>query len=555
MCLIGAAAGESSLLQLMESDTPSVPSGWTSVGPTPRQQKIELHFAVKQRNVEQLHDALMQVSTPSSPDYGMHLSKENVHKLTAPNPEHIAAVVSFLTSHGAEVSMQTENSDMIAATVPVEVAERILSAKYVEMAHEKSGVTVHRTPDGYSLPLHVAAAVDFVSPTVHIPGVRRFPELLQSPNATFGDLNTPTNLRKLYNVGDAEGKAPKNKQAVTAFLKQYYSQADLASWWKQYCKGLTCGKGLPTLIGDATTGSAGIEAMLDIETITGVAGNIDSEFWGFGGNSPDNPENEPFMKWLTKLSQTSDADVPKLFSTSYGEDESSWSLPAATRLNTEFMKAGARGISLLYASGDEGANCKSDKYVPEGPGSSPYVTAVGGTQPADGFPNPGSESAIGLSSGGFSGYWAMPDWQKTAVNQYLSQSGLPKKSLGYNTSGRAYPDIAAQATNFCVNPGGCGVAGTSCASPTAGALFSLLNDLRLQNGKSSLGFLNPLIYSNAAAFNDITTGSSSGCLFSEGWPAKTGWDAVTGVGTPDYGKLAKVIAELPSGKAQTTIVV
>merc|ERR1712151_767821 len=198
-------------------------------------------------------------------------------------------------------------------------------------------------------------------------------------------------------------------------------------------------------------------------------------------------------KWLTQMGKTSDADVPKIFSTSYGEDESSWSFAAAQRLNTEFMKAGARGISLLYASGDEGSNCKGGKFVAETPGSSPYVTAVGGTQPASGFPSPGSESAIGLSSGGFSNYWAQPDWQKDAVAKYLTQSGLPKKSVGYNISGRAYPDIAAQATNFCVTPGGCGVAGTSCASPTAAAIFSLLSDVRLQNGQSTLGFINPFI--------------------------------------------------------------
>merc|ERR1712054_499809 len=120
---------------------------------------------------------------------------------------------------------------------------------------------------------------------------------------------------------------------------------------------------------------------------------------------------------------------------------------AATRLNTEFMKAGTRGITLLYASGDEGSNCKDGKFVAETPGSSPYVTAVGGTQPAHGFPSPGSESAIGLSSGGFSDYWPTPQWQKDAVAQYLSMSGLPDKSKGYNVSGRAYPDISAQATN------------------------------------------------------------------------------------------------------------
>merc|ERR1712070_600051 len=99
-----------------------------------------------------------------------------------------------------------------------------------------------------------------------------------------------------------------------------------------------------------------------------------------------------------------------------------------------------------------------------------------------------------------------------------------------------------------------GVAGTSCASPTAGGIVALLNDVRMQAGQSSLGFLNPLIYENAAAFNDITTGSGQGCSFSGGgWPAKEGWDAVTGVGTPDYAKLAKVVADLPAGRMSRSV--
>merc|ERR1712048_1393100 len=115
------------------------------------------------------------------------------------------------------------------------------------------------------------------------------------------------------------------------------------------------------------------------------------------------------------------------------------------------------------------------------------------------------------------------------------------------TSGRAYPDIAAQATNFVVVAGvpTPGVAGTSCASPTAAGVFALLNDLRLQQGKSTLGFLNPFIYENVAAFNDITAGGGSG------WPPKKGWDAVTGVGTPDYEKLAAAVAKLPAGRSPT----
>lgn len=524
----------------------AVKSGaWTVTGPTPRGQKIELLFAVKQQNVQKLHDVLMLTSDPESRLYGHHLSAAAVNNMTRPAQSHITAVMEFLKLHGIEGRAATPNLDMITAIVPVETAEKMLSTDYVRYEHSKTGVSVHRTLKDYSLPAEVMAAVDFVAPTTHLPGVSQPKK--RTNLGSESDNNVPKNLRQLYSVGDAVGKASSNKQAVTAFLGQFYDESALKQFYNEYCSGIECGKGMPKLIGDATTGSAGVESMLDIEYITGVGGNIETEFWGFAGKSPDNPENEPFMKWLAAVSNTSDAEVPLVFSTSYGEDESSWSYPAAQRLNTEFMKIGARGISLLFASGDSGASCKDGKFHPNMPASSPYVTAVGGTKPASGFPSPGSESAIGLSSGGFSDYWPMPEWQKDAVKAYLQQPGLPPSSRGYNVSGRAFPDIAAQATNFCVTPFGCGVAGTSCASPTAAGIVGLLNDLRLQRGKSSLGFLNPLLYSKAAdALTDITSGASEGCGFlSKGWPATKGWDAVTGLGTPDYAKLASLALSLP----------
>jgi len=537
-------------------------SAWKLGSRASPDQTIELTFAVKQQGKQDLHDALMRVSKPSSPDYGQHLSNDEVHRMTAPDPAHVDAVMSLIRSHGGEPVAATPNSDMISVKVSIEVAERMLSAKYHTHLHESSGVEVSRVVEGYTLPEEVALAVDFVSPTVHFPGVARptqDPQLGSSADGGFGQVNSPKNLRELYNI-DREGSAAGNKQAVTAFLEQGYSQPDLAKFWKANCDSITCGKGDVTLVGDATTGH-GTESMLDIETITGISGNVETEFWGFSGRSPDNSANEPFMKWLQEMSNTADDSIPKIFSTSYGEDESSWSLEAATRLNVEFQKAGARGISLLYAAGDEGSNCKGGVFVPEGPGSSPYVTSVGGTKPASGWPAPGGETAVGLSSGGFSNYWEMPEWQKDAVANYLTQDGLPDQSQRqYNTSGRAYPDISAQASGYTVYDHGIpmpGVAGTSCASPAAGGIFGLLNDVRLQAGQSSLGFLNPMIYENAAAFNDITTGVNNGCgLFSSnGWPAKEGWDAVTGVGTPDFGKLAQVVTGLPTGKSSRSVVV
>eukprot|EP00929_Paragymnodinium_shiwhaense_P003890 TRINITY_DN1045_c0_g1_i2.p1 TRINITY_DN1045_c0_g1~~TRINITY_DN1045_c0_g1_i2.p1 ORF type:complete len:601 (-),score=132.18 TRINITY_DN1045_c0_g1_i2:405-2129(-) len=545
--------GDAASVQL-ESESPSLRPEWRVVASTPRDTMIDLTFAIKQQGLQELHDTLMAVSMPDSPRYGAHLSNDEVQRLTAPKPEHFKAVLDFLVSHGVKVSDATPNGDLISVSVPVETAEKMLSAKYMQVKHGRTGQEVTRTPGGYSLPEDVAKAIDFVSPTMHIPGVAKPVLGEQKGNAELGDseFNSPKNLRELYSVGSVEGKAANNKQAVTAFLDQQYELNSLQKFWDKFCSGITCGKGQPKLVGDETTGTPGVEAMLDIETITGVAGNVESEFWGFSGNSPDNPQNEPFMKWLTLLSKTSDADVPKIFSSSYGEDEGSWSYSAAQRLNVEFQKAGVRGISLLYAAGDEGANCKEGKFVPEGPGSSPYVTAVGGTSQTDCWPSPKCEKAIGLGSGGFSNYWPMPDYQKEAVANYLKQSDLPDPKFGYNTSGRAYPDISAQASNYYVYADGPepGVAGTSCATPAASGIFALLNDLRLQNGKSTLGFLNPLVYKYASAFNDVTTGSNDGGSCGEGWPATKGWDAATGVGTPNYAELVKAVSNLPAGKGK-----
>ena len=52
--------------------------------------------------------------------------------------------------------------------------------------------------------------------------------------------------------------------------------------------------------------------------------------------------------------------------------------------------------------------------------------------------------------------------------------------------------------------------GTSAATPVTAAVFAKLNDIRFKAGKPSLGFLNPFIYKNNKAFNDVTTGCNNG---------------------------------------------
>jgi tripeptidyl-peptidase-1 len=500
------------------------PAGWSSKGRAARDQLLELTFAVKQANTVQLTAALMTAADPDSPSYGEWLSNEAVHALVKPARESTDAVRSFLVEHGLAADCATPNCDFITSSVTVVQAEALLGAEYQAFEHT-SGHVVHRTPS-YRLPAEVAAHVDFVSPTVQLSAVRArpmAPEQLAAGDGAGG--NTPDSLRKLYNATGVTGAASKKtKQAVTAFLKQLYSASDIAKFYKKLWPSGSAAA--VKQVGDAKPGRGGIESMLDIEYSTAMGGAVATEFWGFTGTAPDNKENEPFLKWLTTVASTADADVPQLFSTSYGEDEDSVTPAYANRIVIEFQKCGARGISLLFASGDSGAARDSGGchktgpiFNPQWPAGSPWVTGVGATEPYRGpdadaaVGDSTAESAAGLSSGGFSARWRRAAWQDAAVAAYLASPECPDKSY-FNATGAGFPDISAQGVDFAVFADGSmndGVSGTSCAAPTAAGVISLVNDHRLANGKKALGFLNPLIYKSPAGFNDITTGAGGGC--------------------------------------------
>ena len=71
-----------------------------------------------------------------------------------------------------------------------------------------------------------------------------------------------------------------------------------------------------------------------------------------------------------------------------------------------------------------------------------------------------------------------------------------------------------------------------------------MNDARIAAGKSPMGFLNPFIYQNPTIFTDITSGNNPGCG-TDGFEALTGWDPVTGHGTPNYPAMVAAALALP----------
>ena len=226
-----------------------------------------------------------------------------------------------------------------------------------------------------------------------------------------------------------------------------------------------------------------------------------------------------------------------------------------------FAQLGARGVSVLFSSGDSGVGdaCVSNdgknttEFQPQFPAACPFLTSVGGTRYIE------PEVAIYFSGGGFSRIFPRPSYQNHAVKEYLKILGSKNKGF-FNPEGRGFPDVAAQAYRFRVVDQGreARFQGTSCSSPTFAAIAALLNSARLSSGLPPLGFLNPFIYSTGRhALNDITLGGSTGCdgnasfhgqpngspiIPYASWNATKGWDPVTGYGTPNFGKLLKQVS-------------
>ncbi|KNC49838.1 uncharacterized protein AMSG_11940 [Thecamonas trahens ATCC 50062] len=352
----------------------------------------------------------------------------------------------------------------------------------------------------------------------------------------------PHVLRKQYGVDETMGNAsPKTTQAVAQFLKQYMSKADLDEFFlifADYAIGTH-----PTIRGP-NHAPPGTEATLDIQYIMSVAAKVNTTFWSTGGTHAN---QEPFLEWLGDVA--ADPAPPMTFSVSYGDVEASIEPSYVLAVNAELAKLGARGVSVLFASGDSGVGCDAagTAFSPTFPAGTPWVTAVGGTRLTD-----KGEVVNGLSTGGFSNIFPRPDYQAAAVAHYLGSSGvkLPPASY-YNATSRGFPDVAALSSGFSIVldfvplPGM--IAGTSCAAPTFSAVVSLLNDARLAAGKPPLGFLNPFLYQTAAScgsecFFDVVEGGNpdqAGGCDGQCFFAAPGWDPTTGLGTPKYAGLVK----------------
>jgi tripeptidyl-peptidase-1 len=287
---------------------------------------------------------------------------------------------------------------------------------------------------------------------------------------------------------------------------------------------------------------------------------IDGSYCSYdGGNSPlDPPYPDPQAGGYKGALQCGVYKPTNVISISYGGQEADLPASYQTRQCHEYMKLGMQGVSIVLASGDSGVagpagddnadGCLGTGQIfsPDFPATCPYLTTVGATYlPPNGNVFKDEETAVtrfgsgggkqaGLNvklnyhwpSSGFSNIFEIPSYQAAAVSNYLTNHPPPYTSYSttddadigagggvYNRNGRGYPDVSAIGDNVLIFNMGAPtlIGGTSAAAPVFASILTRINDERLKAGKSTVGFVNPILYAHPGAFHDITTGNNPGC--------------------------------------------
>ena len=541
---------------------------------------------------EKLSELMYAVSDPDHARYGQHLSLDEISGLVKPTDETAELVREWLHEHVAPEHVESSPAgDFLSFTVPISKIEEMLQTNYSVYQHE-DGSKIVRTHQ-WSLPLHLHDHITTIQPTTAfirtVPQAKTYmtvPGKLEHPEAQASYSGKPTVdkvcdtgavtplcLRTLYGTVDYKPKVPgRNQVGLANYLGELNNRSDAAIYLKNYrpeaisgaytFKQVSIANGslqqTPDTPAQLAAGT-GVEGALDVETILGISWPTPLLAWSTGGSPPfvpdvDNPvvENEPYLTWVNYVLHQ--PFVPQVISNSYEDNEQTVPYSYAQAVCSQFAQLSARGVSILFGSGDggvggvqPGGSCKSNvdgrtQFTPLFPSSCPYVTSIGATvgfNPEVAAYDPRNKFSTG---GGFSNYFPQPKWQASAVKGYLHKIGDEFQGL-YNKSGRAYPDLAVYGVNYTVIWNGTlrRVDGTSAATPTAAGIFALLNDALIARGKPTLGFLNPWLYKKGkAAFVDVTSGSAIGCN-TTGFVATEGWDPVTGFGTPRFDRLLKAV--------------
>lgn len=341
----------------------------------------------------------------------------------------------------------------------------------------------------------------------------------------------PTQIAAAYAFPPGDGRG---QTIAIVELGGGYTQSDLDTYFarlgipKPNVTSVAVDGGTNAPTGDPQ--SADSEVLLDIEVAGAIAPGAKIVVY-FAPNT-----DQGFLDAITTAIHDV-ANRPQILSISWGGPEPRWTAQALAAFDAAFADAAMLGVTVLCASGDNGSSdgiADNAAHV-DFPASSPHVLACGGTR-LELLGNEITSERVwndgpgrGATGGGISDRFDLPTWQQRA--------GIPTSANPGARVGRGVPDVAGDADpqtgyNVFVDGASSVIGGTSAVAPLWAALVARLNATLPQ----PLGFLNPRLYANPGILRDIVDGDNGAYV------ARSGWDACTGLGSPDGDRIAALVA-------------
>jgi kumamolisin len=507
-----------------------------AIGPASQNELITVTVKVRSKADESAHSAALEEG------------REAVHRdafaaTYGADPAALKRVEDYAKGQGLTVVESSAAKRRVVLHGKVADFESAFGVTLERFEHPGGTFRSHSSP--VHVPEHLGGDVEAVlglsnRPVAkpHFQYQRKMPVTARGLRAATAGPLSPLDVARLYNFPtglDGAGQSIAIIELGGGFiledLRTYFSGIGIAPAPEVVDVGVLGANNTP---GDDADG----EVMLDIE----VAGAIAPKAKIVVSFAPNTDQG--FVQAITNAAHDTE-NKPSVISISWGGPESAWRRSAVNAMNNALRDAVLLGVTVTVAAGDNGSDDgvgDRQSHV-DFPASSPFALACGGTRlVGDGATissetvwDDGPSSATG---GGVSDLFPVPSYQ--------SGANVPTSVSTPGFRGRGVPDVSGDAdpvTGYNVRVDGRDtvVGGTSAVAPLWAGLIALLN----QSLGKPVGFLNPLLYGSVAgkgAFRDITEGDNG--AFSAG----PGWDACTGLGSPDG---AKILAALGAAPAAT----
>jgi kumamolisin len=516
----------------LEKSTRGPVPGARRLGPTDPERVIEITLVLERtRPVDR--GAVTEMGA-RAPVERAHLTYEQLAEQHHAPPDAVAAVRAFARAFGLRAGPLDALRNTVTLRGRVADMERAFETRLHD--YECDGVQFRQRLGDLTVPAEIAPYVAAVLGLDDRPQARSHMRRAVAGSGGF----TPQQVAELYGFPDSDGA---DETIGIIELGGALDQGDLDTYFasvglpgREAVTSVFVAGARPRRYGANADDDS--EVMLDIEVAGAVAPK--AKIVVYSAHNTDRGFYEALSQAVYDREHR-----PSVISISWGAFEASYTEQTRAAFDELAASAALLGITVLAASGDDGA---SDQTPGDGferarhvdfPAAVPHVLACGGTSVRARQGRIVSETVWrntqGASGGGVSTAFGVPAWQ----------SGL--SAGAHPLTGRGVPDVAGNGdpnTGYKTfhNGGPEEIGGTSAVAPLWAALIARIN-ARL---RARCGFVTPLLYGAArqAEFRDIVHGDNS-FHGVDGFVAKPGWDACTGLGSPNGAALLRLFASHP----------